>query len=81
MRCKGETRMADEQADNPRRPDGGKPAASDSPGSGRRQGDRRQGEQPIDGPDRRKGDRRSGTDRRTTQRDPGDQGEDEAGGG
>jgi hypothetical protein len=74
--------MADEQADNPHGSAAGKagapPTASDSPGSGRRQSDRRKAQHPIDGPDRRQGDRRSGTDRRTAQRDPG---EDEANGG
>jgi hypothetical protein len=43
--------------------------APDPGGGGRRQGDRRQAQQPFDGPDRRKGDRRSGKDRRTTPRD------------
>lgn len=40
-------------------------------GTGRRQTDRRQSQQPFDGPDRRKGDRRSGTDRRATPRAEG----------
>ncbi len=38
------------------------------PPEGRRQGDRRQAQQPHDGPDRRKGDRRAGEDRRKTPR-------------
>jgi hypothetical protein len=47
--------------DNPAAPQG-------AAGDGRRQGDRRQSQQPFEGPDRRKGDRRSGQDRRTTPR-------------
>jgi hypothetical protein len=43
--------------------------AVDPDEGGRRQGDRRQDQQPFDGPDRRKGDRRSGEDRRTTPRE------------
>jgi hypothetical protein len=43
----------------------------DPEGGGRRQGDRRQAQQPFDGPDRRQGERRSGKDRRTTPREDG----------
>jgi hypothetical protein len=45
--------------------------APDPDGGGRRQGDRRQADQPYDGPDRRKGERRSGKDRRTSPREDG----------
>jgi hypothetical protein len=47
----------------------GDDADKDGPGSGRRQGDRRQGDAPINGPDRRKGERRSGADRRSSPRE------------
>lgn len=44
------------------------PPAADPSGGGRREGDRRKAQLPIDGPDRRKGDRRAGTDRRNAPR-------------
>ena len=40
----------------------------DPAGGGRRQADRRQGQQPFTGEDRRKGERRADTDRRATPR-------------
>jgi hypothetical protein len=43
-------------------------SAADPEGGGRRQGDRRKAQLPIEGEDRRKGERRSGTDRRSSAR-------------
>jgi hypothetical protein len=55
-----EVNMADKDSSTPR---------GDPEGGGRRQGDRRQAQQPITGEDRRKGERRSGTDRRSSPRE------------